>query len=138
LQAKKEEEVKISIGWYLFWFAIVGAVTIFSAWMIWNEVKKGDISSTNSLFKVLSSLMVIGIAMKMTMDFIKSIKGMKRPKWRYMSLIRCLKCDFKSEVQFKEGEYVGKMWDKPCPSCGGLIIIDVIYAKPPEERRSLI
>ncbi len=138
MPAKKEGEARISMGWYFFWISLVGALVLFSTWMIWHELKKGNIGNTNSLFKVFAGVMGIGIAIKTSIDVIKAIRGIKGPKWKYMTLVRCLKCNFKSEREFKEGEYVGKRWDKPCPACGAPMIIDVIYAKPPEERRSLI
>ncbi len=138
MQAKKEEEVKISIGWYLVWFTMIGFLALFSIWMIWHEVRSGQISDTNSLFKVIAGMTGIGIAIKMTLDVIKAVRGIKGPRWRYMTLVKCLKCKFKSEREFKEGEYVGKKWDDPCPACGGPMVIELIYAKPPEERRSIL
>lgn len=138
MPAKKEEEVKISVEWYFIWIALIGMLTLFSVLMIWYGLKKGNVEDTNSLFKVIAGVMGIGIAIKTSMDLVKAIRGIKGPKWRYMTLVKCVKCNFKSEREFKEGEYVGKKWDKPCPACGAPMIIESIYAKPPEERRSLV
>jgi len=134
----KKEEVKISVGWYFIWIALIGMLTLFSVLMIWYGLKKGNVEDTNSLFKVIAGVMGIGIAVKTSMDLVKAIRGIKGPKWRYMTLVKCVKCNFKSEREFREGEYVGKKWDKPCPACGAPMIIESIYAKPPEERRSLV
>jgi len=138
LQAKKEEEVKISIGWYFIWFSMIGFLVIFSVWMIWQGAKNEDASNVDSLFKIVAGITGLGIAVKMSLDVIKAIRGIKGPKWRYRTLVRCLNCKFQSEREFKEGEYVGKKWDDPCPACGGPMVIELIYAKPPEERRSLL
>ncbi len=47
------------------------------------------------------------------------------------TLLKCLRCDYKSQREFKEGDYVGKI-DGECPKCEGPLVVYAIYDK--EEK----
>ncbi len=134
----KEEEVKINVGWYAFWAAILGSLMLLSAWIFWDGLREKGTDSTSSFFKLIAGMAGLITATKAASDVIRSIRGIKKPKWEYVKLLKCLKCNYKAEREFKQGEYVGMSWKEPCRVCGGPMVIDAIYAKPSEERRSII
>jgi len=44
------------------------------------------------------------------------------------TLLKCTNCDYSTEREFKEGDYVGKVEGK-CPKCNGDMVIYAIYVK---------
>lgn len=50
-----------------------------------------------------------------------------KPTPSFISVVNCLKCEFREEREFKEGDFVYKRLEK-CSKCGGELFISAIYA----------
>jgi len=63
-------------------------------------------------------------------------KRKKEDKWDIPKLkvvITCTKCDYREQVEYKEGYFVGQKFAKLC-KCGGEKIIDKIYHDEKTEK----
>ncbi|UXD21733.1 hypothetical protein IPA_07365 [Ignicoccus pacificus DSM 13166] len=82
----------------------------------------------------LVSLMLIGalVALTTAMMLVNSKKKKEEEK-KFITVLKCPKCGFQKERDWKQGDFVGLVEGK-CPKCGALMEVYAIYKEGEEEE----
>lgn len=91
-----------------------------------------------SLFELyIVSAALVSIAIIAYMSYASLQKTVKERK-RIVTVLKCSKCGRTYRREFREGDYVGRVVDEKCRSCGGDLVVDAIYEEEGEDIRQAL
>ena len=83
-------------------------------------------------------LIIVLLLVVIVVDVLLITRRMRSPPRSIQPVVKtrveCEKCDYKSEREFKKGDYVLKV-DGKCPKCNSPTIITNIYSYTPEAPK---
>ena len=94
-----------------------------------SYIRHGKIDVINMVF----SISAVFLAAYMFLQMRRKINISIKPP-RVLTLIQCLKCDYRDMREFEKGDYILKEIG-PCPKCSGTLVIYSIFRETVDKKR---
>jgi len=82
---------------------------------------------------LISLTMIVALVVVTTVLMFTTNRRKKEEEKKFVTVLKCSKCGYQREREWKEGDFVGMVEGK-CPKCGSLMEVVAIYKEGEKEE----